>query len=251
MGVYASLGVTLAITCFTFGVAVALLTQRASRDLHHRAITTVMHAPMGFFETTPLGRIMNRFSKDIDGIDNAVSDSMQTFLMSFSNVIGTFAFIAAIIPWFLVPLAAIMVVYYFLFSYYRESSRQLKRLAATLRSPLYAHFSESLTGVATIRAYGETERFRTENENRMNIENRYVCAFDYHTKIPNLLLQGLLANGCESTLASYASRRAWFPSHFRCSHHHPRHPVLHFPLQNWSHTQLYHHYQTSSWTPDS
>ena len=176
MVVYASLGVTLAITCFAFGAAIALLAQRASRDLHHKAITAVMHAPMNFFETNPLGRIMNRFSKDVDTIDNTISGSMQTFLMILSNAIGTFVFIAVIMPWFLVALAIVLIVYYSASSYYRASERQLKRLDAALRSPLYAHFSESLTGIATIRAYGETTRFRKENEDRMNIENRYVCA---------------------------------------------------------------------------
>jgi len=43
---------------------------------------------------------------------------------------------------------------------------------AILRSSLYSHFSESLSGLATIRAYGEAERFRSENEERVNIENR-------------------------------------------------------------------------------
>ena len=133
---------------------------------------------MSFFETTPLGRIMNRFAKDIDTIDNTVSDSMRMFLMTAANVIGAFVLIAVIkgVPWFLVAVGAIMVLYYFLSLYYRASARELKRLDAILRSSLYAHFSESLTGLATIRAYGETERFRKESEDWVNTENRFVCA---------------------------------------------------------------------------
>ena len=175
MGIYAGLGVSLTITFFTSGATVGLLTQYASRTLHRRAIATVMRAPMSFFETTPLGRIMNRFAKDIDTIDNTVSDSMRMFLMTAANVIGAFVLIAVIIPWFLVAVGAIMVLYYFLSLYYRASARELKRLNAILRSSLYAHFSESLTGLATIRAYGETERFRKESEDRVNTENRFVC----------------------------------------------------------------------------
>jgi ABC-type multidrug transport system fused ATPase/permease subunit len=85
---------------------------------------------------------------------------MRMFLMTASNVIGAFVLIAVIIPWFLVAVGAILVAYYFLSLYYRASAREFKRLDAILRSSLYAHFSESLTGLATIRAYGETERFR-------------------------------------------------------------------------------------------
>ena len=120
---------------------------------------------------------MNRFSKDIDTIDNTVSDSMRMFLITFSNVIGAFVLIAVIIPWFLIAVAVIMTAYFFLSLYYRASARELKRLDAILRSSLYAHFSESLTGLATIRAYGEIERFRRESEDRVNAENRSVFFF--------------------------------------------------------------------------
>jgi len=81
--------------------------------------------------------------------------------------------ISTIVPWFLVAVSVTVAVYYVFALYYRASARELKRLDAILRSSLYAHFSESLTGLATIRAYGETERFRKESEDRMNIENRF------------------------------------------------------------------------------
>ncbi|KAF9790880.1 P-loop containing nucleoside triphosphate hydrolase protein [Thelephora terrestris] len=97
---------------------------------------------------------------------------MRMFLMTASNVIGAFVLIAVIIPWFLVAVGAILIAYYFLPLYYRASARELKQLDAILRSSLHAHFSESLTGLATIRAYGETDRFRKESEERVNTENR-------------------------------------------------------------------------------
>jgi len=177
MGIYALLGVSLTMTFFASGSTIGLLTYFASKTLHRRAITTVMHAPMSFFETTPLGRIMNRFSKDIDTVDNTVADSFRMFSMTFANIIGAFVLIAIIIPWFLIAVAVVMVVYYTFALYYRASARELKRLDAILRSSLYAHFSESLSGLATIRAYGETERFRKESEDRVNIENRFAYAY--------------------------------------------------------------------------
>ena len=61
-------------------------------------------------------------------------------------------------------------------SRFYSSARELKRLDVILRSSLYAHFSESLTGLATIWAYDETDRFRRESEDRVNIENRFACA---------------------------------------------------------------------------
>ena len=174
MGIYATLGVSLTIMFFITGGIVGHLTYFASKCLHRTAMTSVAHAPMSFFETTPLGRIMNRFSKDIDTIDNAASDSLRMFLLSVANISGSFVLIATVIPWFLVAVGVTVGIYYVLSLYYRASARELKRLDAILRSSLYAHFSESLTGLATIRAYGETERFRKESEDRMNVENRFV-----------------------------------------------------------------------------
>ena len=161
MGIYAALGATSTIMFFISGASIGLLTHLASKALHRKAITSVMHTPMSFFETTPLGRIMNRFAKDINTVDNTVSDSLRMFLMTFANIVGSFALIAIIIPWFLIAVGVIMVVYYAFALYYRSSARELKRLDAILRSSLYAHFSESLVGLATVRAYGETGRARS------------------------------------------------------------------------------------------
>ena len=173
MGIYAGLGVALTVTFFVAGAAIGFLTYYASKTLHRKAITSTMRAPMSFFETTPLGRIMNRFAKDIDTIDNTVGDSFRMFLTTFASILGSFVLIAIILPLFLIAIAIVMLIYYTFSLYYRASARELKRLDAILRSSLYAHFSESLAGLATIRAYGETERFRRESEDRVNIENRF------------------------------------------------------------------------------
>ncbi|KAG6832807.1 hypothetical protein H0H92_009426 [Tricholoma furcatifolium] len=172
MGVYASLGVAQAVAFFIMGSMFAMLTYFASQSLHRAAITRVMHAPMSFFETTPLGRIMNRFSKDIDTIDNLLGDSLRMFAGTSSSIIGAIILISIVLPWFLIGVACIIMLYFYAAAFYRASARELKRLDAVLRSSLYSHFSESLSGLTTIRAYGESERFRLENEARVDIENR-------------------------------------------------------------------------------
>ena len=163
------------ITSFASGAAISVFAYFASRALHRSAISSIMRAPMSFFETTPLGRIMNRFAKDVDTIDNIVADSMRMFLGTFASIVGSFVLIAIIIPWFLIAVGVVAIAYVAFAMYYRASARELKRLDAILRSSLYAHFSESLAGLATIRAYGETDRFRKESEDRVNIENRFVA----------------------------------------------------------------------------
>ncbi|KIM84372.1 hypothetical protein PILCRDRAFT_96946 [Piloderma croceum F 1598] len=173
MGIYGGIGVSQAVVNFTMGAMFALLTYYASQRLHKAAIERVMHAPMSFFETTPLGRIMNRFSKDIDTIDNLLGDSLRMFANTLSTILGAVILISILLPWFLVGVACITVVYVYVAMFYRASARELKTYTdAILRSSLYSHFSESLSGLTTIRAYGETERFRLENESRMDVENR-------------------------------------------------------------------------------
>ncbi|TRM64251.1 P-loop containing nucleoside triphosphate hydrolase protein [Schizophyllum amplum] len=172
MGVYAGLGVAQAVTVFLMGCCFAMLTYFSSQRLHKWAIQSVLHAPMSFFETTPLGRIMNRFSKDVDTIDNTLGESVRMFATTFSGILGAIILIAIVLPWFLIAVAAVMVVYLYAATYYRASARELKRLDNVLRSSVYAHFSESLSGLATIRAYGEADRFKADNEKRVNMENR-------------------------------------------------------------------------------
>ncbi|CAL1716557.1 unnamed protein product [Somion occarium] len=172
MGIYAGLGVAQAGGFAIMGTLFSFLTYFASRQLHKDAIKRVMHAPMSFFETTPLGRIMNRFSKDIDTVDNMLGDSLRMFMNTFSNILGAAILIAIILPWFLIAFFVVSIAYVWAAIFYRASARELKRLDSILRSSLYSHFSESLSGLATIRAYGETDRFLVENQKRIDIENR-------------------------------------------------------------------------------
>ncbi|KAJ1301602.1 hypothetical protein OPQ81_008850 [Rhizoctonia solani] len=172
MGIYAGLGAAQAVSIFAMGALFALMSFYASVSLHRGAMKRLMHAPMSFFDTTPLGRIMNRLTKDIDTIDNTLGDALRMLAGTLSQIIGAIILIAILIPWFLIPVALILVIYYWAALFYRSSARELKRLDAILRSSLYGHFSESLSGLATIRAYDEVGRFREENRRRMDIENR-------------------------------------------------------------------------------
>ncbi|KZV72166.1 ABC transporter, partial [Peniophora sp. CONT] len=172
MGVYAALGVSQALGAFMVGVAFAMLSYVASKRLHHQAIQRVMHAPMSWFESTPLGRILNRFAKDIDTMDNQLVDALRTFFTGFMGMIGAVVLISIVLPWFLIGVAVIAVLYGFVTVFYRASAREVKRLEAVLRSSVYAHFSESMSGIGTIRAYGEEARFCAENTKRMDVENR-------------------------------------------------------------------------------
>lgn len=126
MAIYAILGLCQATGLFLMGLVFALFTYNASRTLHLNALTRVMHAPTSFFDTTPLGRIMNRFSKDVDVIDNQIGDAMRMLMGTLVQVVGSIVLVSIILPWFLICIAVILVMYHWLALFYRASSRDFK-----------------------------------------------------------------------------------------------------------------------------
>lgn len=114
---------------------------------------------MSFFDTTPLGRVMNRFSKDVDVVDNVLPMTMRMWILMFFNVVAVVFVISLSTPIFLSVVIPIGIIYYFIQKFYVATSRQLKRIESVTRSPIYSHFSESITGQSTIRAYGEQKRY--------------------------------------------------------------------------------------------
>ncbi|KAL2818465.1 P-loop containing nucleoside triphosphate hydrolase protein [Aspergillus cavernicola] len=144
----------------------------ASRKLHERMAFSIFRSPMRFFETTPSGRILNRFSSDIYRIDEVLA---RTFNMLFGNsakAISTLLVIAVSTPAFLILVIPLGYIYFSYQKYYLRTSRELKRLDSVTRSPIFAHFQESLGGISTIRAYRQEGRFTLENEWRMDANLR-------------------------------------------------------------------------------
>ncbi|KAL6871922.1 P-loop containing nucleoside triphosphate hydrolase protein [Trichoderma novae-zelandiae] len=169
---------------FAFGIGSSLLTVlqtlilwifcsiEASRKLHERMANAIFRSPMSFFDTTPAGRILNRFSSDIYRVDEVLA---RTFNMLFVNVAKsgfTLGIISVSTPAFIGLIVPIALAYYWIQRYYLRTSRELKRLDSVTRSPIYAHFQESLGGVATIRAYRQQQRFQLENEWRVDANLR-------------------------------------------------------------------------------
>jgi ABC-type multidrug transport system fused ATPase/permease subunit len=161
--IYFSWGAGFALSMGIFGLILAYGGVNAGKNLHSAAITRLVSAPTSFFDSTPLGRIINRFSKDQDAVDNTMIESFRMFLVQFSNTITAFILIEVSTPWFIVPLAPILCAYYIVQNRYRSVSRELKRLDSIRRSPLYALLGETLNGLPTIRAYREESRFISRN----------------------------------------------------------------------------------------
>lgn len=172
VGIYVMLGILQLIFNFVMDVALGLLTVFASRSLHDRAIKRVMYSPMAWFDTTPIGRIINRFGKDIDVLDNQLSNLIRQCASTVLSILGAAIMIIVFTYYFVIVVVFIFVFAYFFSAFYRSSAREFKRVDALLRSKLYSHFAESLTGLTTIRAYRESARFLHDNYKYMDLQNR-------------------------------------------------------------------------------
>uniref|UniRef100_A0A803XV74 Multidrug resistance-associated protein 1 n=1 Tax=Meleagris gallopavo TaxID=9103 RepID=A0A803XV74_MELGA len=171
LGVYGALGISQGLPDFTFFKSRGIF---ASRHLHLDLLHNVLRSPMSFFERTPSGNLVNRFSKEIDTIDSTIPPIIKMFMGSTFNVIG-----ACIIILLATPIAAVIIpplglVYLLVQRFYVATSRQLKRLESVSRSPVYSHFNETLLGVSVIRAFEEQKRFIKQNDIKVD-ENQKMC----------------------------------------------------------------------------
>lgn len=171
-GMYAMLGLASTVFIFALGLSMGTMAYFASKNLYGGAVRNVFFAPMSFFDTQPLGRIMGVFGKDIDIVDNQLPDSLRMQVFTLLSLIGSVVIITVYFHYFIAIIFAVGVGYWYFAQFYRTSAREVKRLDSMLRSLLYSHFSESLSGLATIRAYGETDRFIRDNCYYMDLEDR-------------------------------------------------------------------------------
>ncbi|XP_040438824.1 multidrug resistance-associated protein 1-like isoform X2 [Falco naumanni] len=135
----------------------------ASRTLHHQLLDDVLHLPLQCFETNPVGQIINRFTKDLFIVDVRFHYYLRTWLNCTLDVIGTILVITSASPLFIVVVIPLGYIYFTIQRYYIASSRQIRRLAGASHSPVISHFSETLAGRSTIRAFGHQGRFIRRN----------------------------------------------------------------------------------------
>ena len=167
LGIYALLGlIYMLITLCRDG------SLTASKRIHLQLMESISHAKFRFFDSTPLGQIMNRFSKDVENIDQEIAPVAVGVVHCGASIITIVVLISAIMPAFLIAGFFISILYFLIGRFYISSSRDLKRLESVQRSPLYQQFGETLSGMTTIRAYGDERRFIDENLNKVNTHNR-------------------------------------------------------------------------------
>ncbi|KAF9997458.1 hypothetical protein BGZ80_007654 [Entomortierella chlamydospora] len=144
------------------GVSLIYLSLRASKTLHSAMVSPLMRSPMSFFDVTSSGKIVNRFSHDITAVDTQLPVTFIHGLVTMFSAATIFGMCIAASPYFAIIMLPLSVAYYYLGGYFLVSNRELKRLDSAARSPLYAHFSETLAGLTVIRAFGDSSRFAVD-----------------------------------------------------------------------------------------
>lgn len=171
VGIYALLGISTAAFDNIRAVILLLYSSiRGSKVLHDKMAISVLGSPMGFFESTPIGRIINRFSSDMSTVDHNLKYVFSFFFRSILNYCVTVLLIGYNMPWFLVFNAGLLVIYVYYQVYYVTLSRELKRLSSTAFSPIMSLFSETLGGHMVITAFRHSERFHFLNFNKTQFQ---------------------------------------------------------------------------------
>ncbi|KAK3738617.1 hypothetical protein RRG08_040275 [Elysia crispata] len=174
IGIYGLFGALQTLCIITFSVFESKRVVAASRDLHASMLRSVVRSPMSFFDTTPAGRLINRFSKDMEEVDQLLPMTFVMWIDSLSQMIFAFVVISYSTPIFLIFILPVAIIYLYTQRYFVTTSRQLKRLSSKTRSPIFNHFTESLTGASVIRAFREQRRFELESDAKVDLNQGFM-----------------------------------------------------------------------------
>ncbi|KAG0668868.1 hypothetical protein C6P42_004670, partial [Pichia californica] len=150
MGLYIMFSFIYTFSLAFFFYLICFFTNSAARSLNFQASQKILHVPMSFMDISPIGRVLNRFTKDTDVLDNEIVEQLRQFINPLCSVCGTIILCIIYIPWFAIAVPLIVICYMVIANYYQASAREIKRLEAVKRSLVYSHFNEVLSGKDTI-----------------------------------------------------------------------------------------------------
>lgn len=167
MEAYAALAFVNSILTFIRSFIFAYAGLKAAKIVHEKLLNSVFSTKLQFFDVTPLGRILNRFSSDTYTIDDSLPFILNILLAQLFGLLGSIGISLYALPWLAIVILPMCPIYLNLQSKYRNASRDIKRLASNALSPLYAHFTETLQGLTTIRAMRAAMRFKEEFSHKL------------------------------------------------------------------------------------
>lgn len=167
LGIYLLLGVGYGAATYMRTIRFLFLLINSSVAIFEKLLIHILCLPKSFFDTNPSGRILNRFSRDTDIMDNTLNQSLIQFAGCIAILIANIIVIAIATRWFAIAIPFLVLVYVIIQRFYIPTARELQRIEALLRSPIYSKFQEALQGVPTIRAYRSEQHFTKVSDGLM------------------------------------------------------------------------------------
>lgn len=160
VGIYGAFGLLAVLSLSGRGIFLARHRLKASQHLHNGLADAVLRAPVAFFDVTPIGRILNRFAADMDKVDLELTQTLSQGVTTIFQVLGALvAILVATKGTFMIPLIPLGYVYFLVQKWFRKTSTELQRVTSVANSPIFADFSQTLSGTSSIRAYGVQSGF--------------------------------------------------------------------------------------------
>jgi len=170
--VYIALSIGSALCVLGRSTLVSLVGLLTAEKFFKNMLHCILRAPMSFFDSTPTGRILNRVSNDQTVLDLQMANKLGWCAFSVIQILGTIGVMSQVAwPVFAIFMPVTAICYVFQ-RYYIPTARELARLSEIQRAPILHHFAESLTGAASIRAYGQNDRFSKANISLINNHSR-------------------------------------------------------------------------------
>lgn len=158
-------------------VAYIKSTLHASSRLHWKVFNSIVYAPMSFFDSTPTGRVINRFSHDLDDVDVQLPFGLETLLQNMMLILVALVLTAMVFPWFMLALVPIFIFYFYVVRYFSPVQRELKRLDNISRSPVLSLLTATFQGLPTIHAFQKSLVFRRNFSHLLNNNSECFYAF--------------------------------------------------------------------------
>ncbi|XP_066591156.1 probable multidrug resistance-associated protein lethal(2)03659 isoform X2 [Prorops nasuta] len=147
------------------------ITMRISKTLHSLLYNSVIRTSMRFFNVNPVGRVINRFSKDMNTVDMRLPFSLIDVLYSTLNLIGVIVIMSVVNTWLLIPAFITGCIFYTMRLYYLKTTRSVKRLEGMTRSPVFNHLTATLQGLTTIRVFQAAKILTMEFDRHMDLHS--------------------------------------------------------------------------------
>ncbi|KAM0756114.1 P-loop containing nucleoside triphosphate hydrolase protein [Meredithblackwellia eburnea MCA 4105] len=160
LGIYAGITFSSMLLIMASTAVLYVASYHASRKIFTNLVQTVIHAPIRWFDVTPVGRIIGRFTHDVSTLDNGIAGNFSNLATHLLFMSTALVVTMVILPATLAPIILFASIYLTLFTRYLSVNRDINRIGATSSSPLFSAFHQAVSGISTIRAFGKEQEFR-------------------------------------------------------------------------------------------